>query len=824
MRVRTAAGRACALFRRFLSGAEGEHEMLANRLAIGSLAMAYAVVAVDEELAASTPLLMLCTAFFIGTLILLAHALHQPGASAGRRLAGIVLDTGALSAALHVGGAVASPFFPVYLWVILGNGFRFGLPWLRAATVMAALGFGTVLATTPYWFQNELLGTGLLAGLVAIPVYAQVLIRKLSVAKEQAEEASRAKSLFLASVSHELRTPLNAVIGMGSLIASTRLDAAQREMTDTITTASSSLLSLIDGILDLSRIEAGQMPTTSVPFELDKLLREAMAVVELRARQKGLHLALHITARTPLDVTGDARHLQGILLNLLGNAVKFTSAGGVTLAVDALPAADGRTNFLFEVSDTGIGIAKAAQGRIFEDFVQADSTIMNRFGGTGLGLAITRRLVTLLGGAIRLHSAEGEGSTFFVALPMAYADQAALASGTAVMVAPEDRAALHGLLGRLEAMGCAVLDLSESAADTVMLVRDPGHGAGQRTPQGRAVLVVDGTGELPGAAVRQRFATVVPPDAPDHLLAGALRIARCSRPTHQPSDDEVWTRARALRVLVADDNRVNTRVLEMTLGRAGHTVVVVENGEQALEALADADYDVVLMDLNMPVMDGLKATKLFRFGALGAPHVPIIGLTADVTGSVHERCREAGMDDCLSKPIEPHILLDALDAAVLQHAAPQDAAKPALPGPVTSIADHPGFRRVSGRAVDPAVVAKLRSLGGDEFLQELVGEFLGDAERLCTMLQRAAAAGDSATVAFEAHALLSAAGNMGAEPLRQACRTIQNMTVRELAHAGAQGLPDLMAELRRATLELQALRGVGAPAPPAWGEAEQAAR
>ena len=811
-----AAGRVRAVLKPLLAGGDGEHEMLANRLVIGSFAMAYAVVAVDDGLAASTPLLLLCTAFFAGTLLLLAHALHRPGVSAIRRLAGIVLDTGALSAALHVGGAVASPFFPVYLWVILGNGFRFGVPWLRAATAISALGFGAVLAATPYWHENELLGAGLLAGLVAIPVYAQVLIRKLSAAKEQAEEASRAKSLFLASISHELRTPLNAVIGMGSLIASTRLDAAQREMTDTITAASSSLLSLIDGILDLSRIEAGQMPTTSTPFELDKLLREAMAVVEPRGRQKGLHMALHITARTPLDVVGDARHLQEILLNLLGNAVKFTAAGSVTLAVDALPAVEGRTTFLFEVSDTGIGIAEAAQGRIFEDFVQADSTIMNRFGGTGLGLAITRRLVTLLGGALRLRSAEGEGSTFFVALPMSHADQAAPAPGASVVVAHRDRAGLHGLLGRLEAMGCAVLDPSDAAADAVVLVRDLQHDA----RPGRAVLVADEAGGLPGAVARRRFATTVTPDAPDQILANALRIARSPRPAHLPSDNEVWTRPRPLRVLVADDNRVNTRVLEMTLGRAGHAVTVVEDGEQALEALAEAEHDVVLMDLNMPVMDGIKATKLFRFAALGGPHVPIIGLTADVTGSVHERCREAGMDGCLSKPIEPRTLLDALDAAVLQPGAGQPA-PPALSGPVTSIADHPGFRPVSGRALDPAVLAKLQSLGGDAFLQDLIGEFLVDAERLCAALQRAAAAGDSAVVAFEAHALLSAAGNMGAEPLRQACRALQNMTARELAQAGAQGLPDLMAELRRVTLELQALRSSGSPAPLAR---EQAAR
>lgn len=796
------------LMNRLRTGRDGEHEMLANRLAIGAIAMLYALLGVDDDLAASTPLVGLCTCFFAGTLALMIHALRWPGVSFERRLVGIVLDTGALSAALFVGGEVASPFFPVYLWVILGNGFRFGVTWLRAATVASAAGFSAVVVATPYWWGNHLLGIGLLAGLVAIPLYAQLLIRKLSDAKTQAEAASRAKSLFLASVSHELRTPLNAVIGMSGLIASTPLDAAQREMTDTIGSASASLLSLIDKILDLSRIEAGQMPTVAVPFELDKLLRQAMAVIEVRAREKGLHVGLHITAHTPLDVLGDAGHLQDILLNLLGNAVKFTAAGSVMLTVDAVAAAPGLASYRFEVSDTGIGIAQAAQAHIFEDFVQADSTIMNRFGGTGLGLAITRRLVTLLGGAIELHSVEGKGSTFAVTLPMGWQDVPVACSGL-VMAAPEDRVALRALLERLQAMGCTVASEGSGSREAVTLVRPHARAGSQDGP---AVLVVDRLDGLLNEDARKHVATAVSLDAPDRLLAGAIRIAQSHAAAHPPPDNAIWVRPRPLRVLVADDNRVNTRVLEMMLGRAGHSVTAVGNGEEALDALEENRFDVVLMDLNMPVMDGLKATKLLRFGALGGPHVPVIGLTADITGGVRERCREAGMDTCLSKPVEARVLLDTLDD-VVGHGATQRTPGLDQANPVTAITAHPSFRPVAGPAVDPAALDRLRLLGGDEFLRDLADEFLGDAERLCAALQQAAVAGDGAAIAFGTHALLSVAGNIGAEPLRLACRAIQNMPPRELAQAGAQGLPSLMAELRRVRVELHAACLLDKPVP-----------
>ena len=809
-----AAGVWRSLIRRLQASGDGEHEMLLNRLLMGGAALLYYTVAAQIGVAVALPLRVFALLYFAAAVLLAVHAVWQPVVFRSRRLLAVIMDIGVLSAAFHIGGEVASPFFPIYLWIILGNGFRFGLRWLQVATALSLVGFGGVLLTTPYWEANRPLGLGLLAGLLAIPLYAQTLIHKLSEAKQNAEAASHAKSMFLARVSHELRTPLHAVIGMGGLLASTRLDAEQREMASTVTSASTSLLALIDDVLDVSRIEAGRMPVADVPFDLAELLHEVMAIVELRAKEKGLHVSLHVAARTPLDLHGDARHLREILLNLISNAVKFTATGYVAVAVDAVAVSDSGARISFKLSDTGIGIAPSAQGRIFEDFAQADDTIMNRFGGTGLGLAIARRLVLLLGGQLDLQSAEGAGSTFTVTLPFARVDApGADLNGMVLAYAAGDLPDLGGLHARLRRFGCEVVaqPAATHARQAIRLARRVEQPAQPRSGNGAApaTILLLGDDERFSPELQRHCVTAVFPAMPDGHLLTALRVARGRLAATSPAMEEVWQRASKLRVLIADDNRVNIRVVQMILERAGHDVTAVQDGEQALDALAETTFDAVLMDLNMPVLDGLAATRLFRFGALGEPHTTIIGLTADVTGEARARCLEAGMDACLSKPIEPRQLLDALDAAVTQ--AGRAEAAPAREG-VTEIAAHPRFRPAGGPAVDAAVLAKLEVLGGPAFLNGLIDDFLADARQLHQDLVAACMMEDVAEVLAKAHALLSASGNMGAEPLRQVCRDLQNLTVPDLARAGRQGLPELGAELERVAAALHRPR-TGAPQP-----------
>ena len=803
---RLATVRAAALDRLRRSG-DGEHEMLGNRLAIGAFVSVYTLLFVAGGGADGNRLRLLCGVYCTGALLLLMHPLIWPRPSRARRVAAAFMDIGVFSYGFHLGGASASPLFAIYLWIILGNGFRFGLPWLYLSTGASVLGFGVVVLCTPYWLDNLPLGVGLLAGLLIIPLYAGRLIRTLSNAKRQAEEASRAKSLFLASVSHELRTPLNAVTGMTGLLSATSLTAEQQEMTGTIDAASRSLLSLIDGILDLSRIEAGKMPVASIVFDLGEVLGGVMDLVATRAREKGLRTTLHVTSRTPLDLVGDPRHLSEILLNLVSNAVKFTPSGIVVVGVDVAPCVASDFELRIEVTDTGIGIAPEAQERIFDDFVQADGTIINRFGGTGLGLAITSRLVALHGGKITLESVEGQGSTFAVTLPVGVAETAVHRFELVeVLVEGAGTAATQPMLQRLKGLGCTVTGPDHPAPRP--------HAAGPQVfmafqtgnldsgCQGGILVAEPGEG-LPAVSLRQRFVTIIPPGAPDEVLAAALRIAARRPLATSLSDPAVWVRARPLRVLIADDNAVNTRVLELVLRRAGHVAAIVRDGERALDAMNGHDFDVVLMDLNMPVMTGIEAAKLYRFGAIGRPHLPIVGLTADITNEVQRRCLEAGMDRCLLKPIEPGILLDALDALTGSRKQELPAARSTLSEAVTDIATHPRFRNGAVAAVNMATLAQLRELGGDDFLGDLIGDFLADVGRLRASLAEAIRSGDIAVVAAEAHALYSAAGNMGAEPTRQICRALQGLSCVDKTGRGQELLDALAAELARVARALE---------------------
>ncbi|MBS9477678.1 hybrid sensor histidine kinase/response regulator [Ancylobacter radicis] len=723
----------------------------------------------------------------------LAHILVRPAASRGRRIFALLLDCGFLSWQLHLGGEIAALFFPIYLWVIFGNGFRFGLASLFTAIPVATLSFAVVVWTTPFWRDQWHLSLGLLVGLIILPAYAGTLIRKLSAATKVAEEASQAKSLFLASVSHELRTPLTAIVGMTGLLRNTPLTTDQRDMVETVDVASRSLRTLIDGLLDLSRIEAGRMPVPHEPFDLVALLLDVRRLVEGQARDRGLSVSLHVTPRTPLRLVGSRQHVHEALVNLVGNAVKFTPQGGVTIAVDAEPAEDGRLTLAVEVSDTGIGIAQADQERIFEDFTQADASILNRFGGTGLGLAITRRLVALMGGAITVESEPGVGSTFRFHVPVeaAAAGEVHGAEEADVVLVCRDTAPLAPLLAALAQLGVqpAIADprmgparmFSPQAAGAIRLLFEPdtrnlalpAPSAGAPPP-----VLISPAAEpgLPPMEMRRRVASVLGARAPVDEVRRALTLARRlgTASSHEASIATPLAPRRACRLLLADDNRVNQRVFLRILEGAGHTVRVVENGEQALDLLskgADA-FDLVLMDFNMPEMDGLEASKLYRMMSTGHDGLPIVGLTADATALGDSRWREAGMDDCLIKPVEPAILLATIDRLMRGG----EAAPPV--GPRAAASRPHLVARLP--ALDEEAVESLRRLGGPQFAAELMEDYLDDAQTILARIVATARRGDLVGFRNEAHALQSSSANVGALALSALCQPWRDLRAEEL--------------------------------------------
>ena len=756
--------------------------------------------------------------------IFLIHILLFPGPSTVRRLLAMQADLWSLTFVLISGGELIAVWYPAYLWVTFGNGFRYGNRFLLVSALTSVAGFAMVMAASPFWRMNLHLGSGLLAALILLPGYVATLIRKLTEAKRQAEEASRAKSRFLANMSHEIRTPLNGIIGMSELLRAMRLGSEQQDMVRTISASGRTLLALINDLLDFSKIEAGKVTSEETEFDLHVELATVRRILLPQADAKKLPIELQIDPELPFTVRGDVTHLRQILINLVANAVKFTEHGHVLIRARNAGQEHARLMALFEVEDTGIGIPLAAQDRIFESFTQADETTTRRFGGTGLGLAIARQLAELLGGRMGVESEVGRGSRFWFTMPLlpvaGSESPAGIAARPVILLAsaPERidavRAAVHGVgidritiadsRDRLEAL------LSEGAPATVLIdagtrlglegILDHLQGLGRRAP---ALILIGAPAEIEGRDARRFLARLALPIQP-RLLANALHAAAAEDAGNEPegrtsmlSDSSATDPKPALRILVAEDNRTNRKVVGKILERAGHSVRLVEDGEQALDAMEAEAFDLVLMDVNMPNMSGLEVAKLYRFAHLGEPRLPIVALTADATAESRERCAEAGMDAHVTKPVDAARLLEVIDSLAPSGRRPGADAAPAAPPAAEAIpiSAHPQFHPAP---LDAAVVEDLAALGeGSSFFTELVHDFFRDIEMLLEDMKAAVESGDVSALRDAAHAMRSCSGNMGAMVLREICGRARDMTPQTIRTEGTRMIAELGQEFAR---------------------------
>lgn len=803
-----------------------EHEMSFNRLVFAAIITGSLCFSTSDE---AQYALKLMGAYFLLAFAVLIHILVYPAVSKGRRLCALLLDTVFLSWQLHLGGESGAAFFPIYLWVTFGNGFRFGINWLRIALLVTSVSFVFVVLSTPFWKEQGHLSAGLLASLIVLPAYAGTLISRLSKALQQAEQASEAKTLFLASVSHELRTPLTAIIGMGGMLRSTRLDTDQKEMAETIHDAATSLLSLISGILDFAQIEAGRMRVETEIFDLPGLLREIRGLVAAQARIKNLKVVLHMDARTPVQITASRRDLNDILVNLAANAVKFTERGTVVIAVDGAPAGNELGQLTIRVIDSGIGISTGSQRIIFESFTQADATIRDRYGGTGLGLAISRRKAELLGGSLQVSSVEGDGAEFTLNVGVGVPDQpvgpgdAAL---TAIVSGPRS-ARRDRITAQLTQNGTPVLTAREAlellttggvGADLicrsfVMLLFEGSHPS-EVGPPDDALALHARVQALPCVIIRAEeqtdfrhldwplSATLLCSENAQDVRA-AMFAARTQVLGNVVSFPEyqLTRRVPSRHVLIADDNAVSRRVLVMMLEAAGHTVTAFADGEAALDALEyqEERFDIVLMDVNMPIMNGLEATKLYRFMALGQPHLPIVGLTADATPEAAERCLEAGMDLCVTKPISPAALANLVEQLTPDHPDDVKLAEPARQAPR-------GGHTTEEATLDSDTLDMLERLGGDDFLSGLVRDFLAEAQETGEAITKAARQADLLEFRSAVHALHSSACNVGAKSLAELCHAWQGFRSAEFADQAPLVPGILRAEMARTREALLAAR------------------
>lgn len=819
---------------------DSEHEQQLLRIAIVALIYLYAL----PSLLSSSPdpglvhLLQLSPVIVGPPLLFFAHLVWRPGASVARRLLALGFDFCILSYFMHRGGETAASWFWIYLFVNFGMGFRYGRRYLIFGTLFSTVGFLAVMFTTPFWADKPELSYGLVAALIILPAYVSTLLKRLERARAQAEEANKAKGRFLATMSHEIRTPLNGIIGMADLLRSSPLSGPQREMVRTINTSADALLAQVNDILDFSKIESGKISFRIDDTDLRIVVGKVRSMLLPQARAKGLDFSVFVASDVVGRVRTDEARLKQILINLVSNAIKYTDRGSVRLKLGPIESASEQALVRLEIEDTGIGIPEAMHDRIFESFTQSDEAITRRFEGVGLGLAIVKQLVELMRGRMGVESELGKGSRFWVEVPF---DRAAAqrdrvqpsATGLAVIVATQDDSLLGAISEPFTKWGAKTVALrsadrlhatlehlvSNQISTAIVILDDRLQNA---TPQRINAqfrvdtagvdchLVVvskehrDAAGEL---AIGNHVLTVLKRPIRKRELRDLLLLVQPESNADNDGFESGRKRRRGLSVLIADDNKVNRMVLAKILERAEHRVTAAENGEQALSQLDAGRFDFALLDINMPVMSGIEAVQMYRFGEPGKRHTPIFALTADATPEMRQRCEDAGFDGYLTKPIRAEELLDTIDAHVGVHEAHSDQqeARDGNPAePAGRLRPPRSLRPVQlhTAAVDNEVIEQLSELGGGmEFVATLLEEYLSDAVTLIDDVAAAVAQKDLPVLHDAIHTLRSASANVGARRIFQLCldwRAPSRSRVDQHGDAFVRELRDSYVEVKKA--------------------------
>lgn len=764
----------------------------------------------------SRELLLVSLTYTSASLLIIASIAAWPQYGRARRAVSTVFDAGMISVSMWIGAEITSILYIFYLWITLGNGLRYGRSYLYYTCGLSIVGFAMVVVWSDYWWQQRILSFGLLLGLLIIPLFVSRLLKRLEEENRRAETASQAKSRFLANMSHEIRTPLNGVVGMADLLVGTPLNDEQQDIVHSIHASAESLLSLIEDILDISKIEAGKVEISPVDQDVLALIHDTVAMIRPQAMAKSIALERWIEPEVPPVIRIDPLLLRQILVNLLSNAVKFTEEGEVLLRLSRKTRrheeAESESKWLlFEVIDTGIGISEQHLQRIFERFTQLDDSVTRRYTGTGLGTTITKQLVELLGGEIGVESRLGEGSRFWFELPLqqtANGIDESLLQTAQWLLFTDSRYQESPALNHLQDCNL-VTKVSHSTADgfqellnavslnrpydvaivdqgRIDLPADQLAGAIRAERQLRNLPLVLVTEEVDAWSQkrllkRAGYSVIISPPLTLEKFKNGLYYAVRERSGKAGERDVPLTLTehhapRPYRVLLAEDNYINQKVAQKILQRAGHDVRVADTGEEALHALCQERFDVVILDMQMPDMGGVEVIERFQEmrGAEETP--PIMMLTANATVDAQTQCRDIGVRAFLTKPVRSGQLVGILDEIMSGRSAFPPSA-PITPVPEPADEDESDRQLL---IIDTAVIEDLAKLSRSaDFLQQLTEKFFQDSELLLDDMRLAAREKNLETYREHAHALAGNAAGMGAHTLQALCVSANDIDQRQ---------------------------------------------